>query len=231
MSPSPERVLSREQCREVDRHAIEVLGVPGVVLMENAGRNAAEEIVRRYQAVLATEQLSAAILCGKGNNAGDGFVIARHLLRDGWRPEVYLSAPADGLTGDAAINYAPLPRMGVNCRVLEQDVSIIDAARQWGTGGVIVDALLGTGFEGQVREPLRTIIDALNACRHPRVVAVDVPSGLDADTGDPGGIAVQAALTITFVARKPGLLVPSAASYVGEVIVADIGLPIASSGA
>lgn len=215
--------LTREQCRALDRHAIEVLGVPGVVLMENAGRGATDWIER--WCARQGRSLRAAILCGRGNNGGDGFVIARHLLLRGHEPTVYLAADPAGITGDAAVMFAPLERLGIPVRPLRTAEQLATAAGEWGSCNVIVDALLGTGFAGQVRSPMAEIIAAVTALAGPTVVAVDVPSGLDCDTGTPGGTAVRANHTVTFVAEKVGFAAPEAREYVGEVVVADIGVP------
>lgn len=211
--------LSRTQLREVDRRAIDEYGLPGLVLMENAGHGAA----------LWLEQLGirgrVAICCGKGNNAGDGFVIARHLENRGHRVDVLLCVEPDGLTGDAAVNLRVLQRAGTPLRVLTgergrpQDWTAALAGADW-----IVDALLGTGLSGLVRPPFSTVINAINGCGV-KVLAVDLPSGLDCETGLPLGTAVRARYTATFVARKRGFEAPAAAEYVGRVEVIDIGAP------
>ena len=228
MAPTDDSiVLTREQCRAVDRYAIETLGITGIVLMENAGRNAAEYIVQRLHAERTSADdmpFRAAILCGNGNNGGDGFVVARHLLRHGWEVTVYLAADPAALTGDAAINYAPLSKLGIQCVQIDSG-QVTAAATAWDRADVIVDAVLGTGFSGQVREPVAAIIRAVNTLKHPLVVAIDIPSGLDADRGEPGGVAIEADCTITFLARKPGFT-PSATQFTGEIVVADIGLPL-----
>jgi len=242
-------VLTREQCRAADRYAIEELGIPGVVLMENAGRNAADHIegwLRR----LARKQTSrdpatgaqVCVVCGKGNNGGDGFVIARHLSNRGYTVAVDLAAEPASLTGDAAINYRIAEQMGIPIHALRDSASLDHASQRWRGAMVIVDALLGTGFAGSVREPLASIIDRINALHadanlepaappeagpHPLIVAVDVPSGLDADSGDLSGPAVRAHHTITFLAAKTGYTKKTARAYVGRLVVADIGAPTA----
>ena len=164
------------------------------------------------------------ILCGKGNNAGDGFVIARHLEIRGVATSVLLLASPSELTGDALANYAILQHT---------DVPIIDVSRgplepqltQHAAGAVwLIDALLGTGAVGEPREPFATAIRWMNA-QPARRLAVDLPSGLDCDTGEPAAATVQADLTTTFVAAKPGFFVPQAMPYVGELRVIDIGVP------
>ena len=221
-------LLTRDQCRSADRHAIEELGIPGVVLMENAGRNAAdaiEQCLRRARKPKAGGGRTA-IVCGKGNNGGDGFVIARHLHLRGHAVSVDLLASPAELAGDAAVNYAIIERMGLTIRRLADAKAIAAAARRWRTCAVVVDALLGTGFAGEVREPMAGVIGAINALERPTIVAVDVPSGLDADTGQAGGAAVRADVTVTFLAAKVGMVNACAQPYVGRLIVADIGVPV-----
>lgn len=210
-----ELVLTRDQVRSIDRRAIDEYEMPGVILMENAGRNAAELIDRRYGHPTKNK---VAIFCGPGNNGGDGFVIARHLCNRGWQVRVVLTCQQDKLKGDALINYRIVEHTSIPIEQLASGSEVI----QW--SDLIVDALLGTGFTGQVREPLSDMIEQLNRCGKP-IVAVDVPSGLDCDTGQPADATIRAEFTITFVAVKTGLAQLSARPYVGQVVVADIGVP------
>lgn len=212
--------LTRTEVREVDRRAIEEFGLPGLVLMENAGRSAAELLrdkLRTYPRVT--------IVCGKGNNAGDGFVIARHLEIHGVEVEVLLASPAERLSGDAAVFCQVIAKSGISIR----DLSAADRSH-WiealgnADDGWIVDALLGTGLVGPAREPFSTAIDAINESKRP-VFAVDVPSGLDCDTGVPAGAGVRAKLTGTFVVSKIGFDNPASRQWTGEVHVLDIGVP------
>jgi NAD(P)H-hydrate epimerase len=211
--------LSREEVREVDRRAIEELGVPGVVLMENAGRGAGEVLIR-----LGCRG-PVAICCGKGNNGGDGFVIARHLDNKRIPVRVLLFARPEDLTGDAAINYQIIARSGLPVEVYagetwdEKSLQAELAKAEW-----TVDALFGTGLSGPVRTPLDRVIAALNASQA-HILAVDIPSGLDCDTGQPLGPTVRAEHTVTFVAEKKGFANPSAKEWIGQVHVADIGAP------
>jgi NAD(P)H-hydrate epimerase len=218
------KVMTRQQVREFDRHAIEDLGVPGVVLMENAGRQAADEA-----ALLLVEHggRGALVVAGGGNNGGDGFVVARHLAVRGYGVEVLLLVSPQKLTGDAAINFALLQPLGIAVTELSgtpQEIRsrILDHAAAY---DLIIDALLGTGLLGEVREPFLSAINAINETGRP-VLSIDIPSGLDADTGRPLGAAVRATTTITFVARKAGFLQDEARSYLGRVEVADIGVPL-----
>lgn len=224
--------LSREQSRTVDRRAIDEYHMSGLVLMENAGRGVAEALIQLDPKILTplTSRPNVEILCGKGNNAGDGFVIARHLEIRGVRCRTILLHDPHRLTGDARTNYEILRR---------SDVPIIrwpEVAAKWkddrsGTTGKpiqhgmwIVDALLGTGSSGDPRPPLDDAIRAMN--RQPvRRLAVDVPSGLDCDTGQPGSPTVRANHTCTFVAHKQGFKTSISQTYTGFVEVIDIGTP------
>jgi NAD(P)H-hydrate epimerase len=210
--------LTREQSRRVDQIAVEVYGFSGLVLMENAGRGAADVLCRLGIAG------PVIICCGKGNNAGDGFVIARHLDLRGHRVRVLLWAAPDELTGDAAANYSILTKTDVPIEVFGNEP---DDARlsKWLDGAAwIVDALLGTGARGEPRPPFDWVIDRLNAAPAPKL-AIDLPSGLDCDTGRPARHTIRAAETCTFVAAKTGFLAPEAAPYVGRLHVLDIGTP------
>lgn len=208
-------ILTREQSRQLDRLAIEEYGISGLVLMENAGRGTVDVLER-----LGIHG-PVVILCGKGNNAGDGFVIARHLEIRGHACKVLLLAPPGELTGDAAANFAILEKSTVPIVEIDSPDQLDSQARgaDW-----LVDALLGTGARGDPRPPFDAAIDWMNA--HPaRRLAVDVPSGLDCDTGEPSAHTVRADHTCTFAAIKIGFTRPAAGRFVGTVHVCDIGAP------
>ena len=215
--------LTRAEVRDIDRRAIEEYGLPGIVLIENAGRNTVELLDNRGGVL---SHVPVVIVCGKGNNAGDGFVIARHLANRGFDVEVLLAAPASSFAGDAEIMYRVIEAAGTPIRDLSTATKSewIAAIQRRGTP-LLFDALLGTGLRGAVREPFDRVIAAINAS-NALVVAVDIPSGLDCDTGRPLGCAVKAGVTVTFVARKVGFDAPGARDYTGDVIVADIGVPV-----
>jgi NAD(P)H-hydrate epimerase len=208
-------VLSRARVRELDRRAIEEYGVPGVVLMENAGAGASRWILERAARAGWTRPV-VGIACGGGNNGGDGYVLARHLANAGCLVRIASTVPFEDLRGDAAIMARIVRAMGIPCD---------------GLGGpctILVDALLGSGFQGALKPALAQAIAALNAARAGGarlLVALDLPSGLDADTGAPSDPCVQADATLTFAAAKPGLLAPAARPYVGELALIDIGAP------
>ncbi len=211
--------MTRAQMREYDRLAIEEYGVPGAVLMENAGRGATD-IVEQYLCPSGV----AAIVCGGGNNGGDGFVIARHLTNRGYFVKVYLIADRKKLTGDAGLNINIFLKMNgevIDCQEpggLAQHVDELEAV------DVIVDAMLGTGLTKEVRGPIREAIQILNFAPPPKV-AIDIPSGISADTGHVLGIAVQATATATFGFLKRGLLLFPGAEHAGSIHVVDIGAP------
>jgi NAD(P)H-hydrate epimerase len=215
-------VLTRAQVRELDRRAIEELGVPGVVLMENAGAGAARE---------AEDLLARAgggptlVLCGPGNNGGDGFVLARHLLAAGHA--VSVAALSRSARGDAAVMRRIVERIGIEVLPAGEPEEVLALERAAGRPALVVDALLGTGFEGELRADVRrlTELGARLAARGALVLALDLPSGLDADSGRAAEGTLAADRTATFAAQKPGLVSPEAARWVGEVRVIGLGLP------
>ena len=195
--------------RALDEWAIAERGISGLELMERAGRGLANAVV----AVSGSGRI--AVVCGKGNNGGDGFVCAR-LLRDlGLDVRVLLLGEADELRGDARTNWERLPG---------EPPQRFDPAALHGAS-VIVDAILGTGFSGEAREPAASAIDAINHARADKVLACDVPSGVDASTGEVHGPAITADATITFHSAKPGLWISPGKVHAGEVTVVDIGIP------
>lgn len=213
--------LTRAEVREVDRRAIEEFGLPGIVLMENAGRNAAMLLHDRAPTARVV------IACGKGNNAGDGFVIARHLVNLGHDVRLLLACEPAEYRGDAAINWGVVEKMGIPARVLAT-ASQEEWERALGGADWLVDALLGTGASGPPRGAIATAIEAINAVASrgsSGVFAIDLPSGLDCDTGGSPGACVRATLTGTFVARKVGFDKPAAQPLLGEVQVVEIGAP------
>ena len=212
--------LTREQIRRVDRLALEAYGMTGLVLMENAGRNAAQLIRQQYG-----EKGAAFIVCGCGNNGGDGCVIARHLANAGWDVSLLIVGDPARMTEDMSANFRIAKAMGLRHEVAPDAEQARPMLAKIKPDNVVVDALLGTGFQGEVRSPLAELIRDLNEVPKSGMVAIDVPSGLDCQTGVPSNAAIMADLTITFVARKAGFDSPQAASCVGQVEVADIGVP------
>ena len=211
-------ILNRSQCRQVDRLAVDEYAMTGLVLMENAGRGLADTLCG-----LGIDG-PVVICCGRGNNGGDGFVLARHLDVRGFRVKVLLWAEPDELTGDAAANYEIIRRAGIACHTLGSNAETPRLEREAKDAAWAVDALLGTGGRGNPRPPLDAVIETLNSLDVP-ILAVDVPSGLDCDTGEAGWPTIRAAHTCTFVAAKPGFLVDDAQRYTGTLHVLDIGVP------
>ena len=212
-------ILTRDQTRELDRRAIEEFGVPGIVLMENAGRGMAE--------LLRTLGINGLVVlcCGKGNNGGDGFVMARHLDNAGTRVRVLLFGDPAQLCGDAAINHRIVAASGIPLEVFAGPTLDEERLkRQLAEADWIVDALFGSGLRGAIQPPFDRIIATINATAA-RVFAVDIPSGLDSDTGQPLGIAIRAHHTAAVAAMKKGFLMSSAAAWVGQVHVIDMGAP------
>ena len=211
-------VLNRRQVREVDRRAIEEYGISGLVLMENAGRGVVDVLCR-----LGVNG-PVVVACGKGNNAGDGFVIARHLEIRSLAVQVLLWADPEQLTGDARANFEILERTDVPIQRMDtaEDRDHVDAVLSGANW--IVDALIGTGARGEPRPPFDVAIDHLNSASARRL-AVDVPSGLDCDTGTAAQNTFRADHTCTFVASKPGFDLVGAERFTGQVHVLDIGVP------
>ncbi|MFQ5806129.1 MAG: NAD(P)H-hydrate epimerase [Phycisphaerae bacterium] len=214
--------LTCQEIRELDILAIEHVGIPGIVLMENAARAVADCI---YQALLDPTNSHVLFFCGPGNNGGDGFVAARHLRNAGVRVTVVLAASREQSKGDAALNLGIYERMeGALLDGSEPD-RFAQVRGQLDTADVIVDALLGTGSTGAPRGVMAELIRLANAAPRARRVAIDIPSGLNADTGEVSEPCFKADATVTFVAPKVGFAASSARAVLGRVVVADIGVP------
>ena len=216
------RALGRDEIREIDRKAIEEYEIPGIILMENAGRNAAEEVLKMLP---GADKARVVIFCGKGNNGGDGFVIARHLYNKGVDVSVYLTTEVARVLsdGDASTNLKILLNMNLEIKELQGE-HIGEVGKALHDYNIIVDAIFGTGLRGEVREPARTLITKINEADIP-VVSVDIPSGLSCDDGVVLGAAVKATKTVTFVAAKMGFFQACGKEYIGELIVSDISVP------
>ncbi|HUP22098.1 MAG TPA: NAD(P)H-hydrate dehydratase [Thermoanaerobaculia bacterium] len=208
------RVLTAEQMRRFDRWAISEIGIPSLVLMENAALGVADAIGERFP-----EAEEVLLLCGPGNNGGDGLALARHLHGRGYRCRVWLAVEARQLVGDAAAQLGFLRRLGVPVHEMaEADFVTLPQAE------VVVDALFGTGLSRPLEGGYGTLVDTISAHEAP-VVAVDLPSGLDASSGAPIGPHVRADVTVTFARPKLAHVLDPAARAVGEVVVADLGVP------
>ncbi len=214
-------LLTAAQMRALDRAAIEEWSIPGVVLMENAGRAVADQVEENFSELYPGP---VTILAGKGNNGGDGYVIARHLLNRGWDVSVIVLAKQGDVAGDAGINLDILSKCGADLAFASTESDLDALLRQHQPAGLVVDALLGTGLSSDVGGIYARAIDWINSAAE-AVVAVDAPSGIDATTGRVLGSAVLADLTVTLAAAKVGLVVYPAVEFVGDLVVADIGIP------
>ncbi len=215
-------VMSRGEARAFDDWAINSLGIAGVVLMENAGRSCAE-LLKEKLSVVARPKVC--LCCGTGNNGGDGYVIARCLLNDGFDVIVVLCGDGKKVKGDAKINLDILQKLGCPIGQLNPAEHCIDKLVESFADGadMLVDCLFGTGLDRPLTDDYRRLIEKINSLNCP-ILAVDVPSGLDCDTGQPLGAAIKADWTVTFIALKKGFTAAQAADYTGEIFIASIGI-------
>ncbi|MFZ3215419.1 MAG: NAD(P)H-hydrate dehydratase [Candidatus Acidiferrales bacterium] len=219
------KILTAAEMREVDRLSTARYNIPSLTLMESAGASVAQFISRRWTNFAARRIV---VLCGKGNNGGDGLVAARHLQAFDANPEVFLFAAPEEMQGDAAANCKRWQEVSPSLHVVRNSEDLQRAKSALDSADIVVDALLGTGTRGAVTGLLAEVIAAVNKRRRPvrsAVVAVDIPSGLVADTGEALGACIQATYTITFTAPKTGMILGSATDHTGQVIVRDIGSP------
>lgn len=220
-------VMNRDQARAFDAWAINELGIPGVVLMENAGRSCAELIKDKLAGIAKPK---VCILCGTGNNGGDGYVIARHLLNSGFEVVVVICGSRNKVKGDAKINLDILEKLGQSIEQLNlDDGNITGKVKTFAAGAsLLVDAIFGTGLSGQLSDEYKQLIESINSQKCP-ILAVDIPSGLDCDTGEPLGAAIRASYTVTFAAAKKGFTAEKADTCTGEIFIASIGVEPADS--
>lgn len=226
MSTAP-LIFTREAVRSVDARAIADYGIPGIVLMENAARGAAG-LIRAELERINPDKRTVLLIAGGGNNGGDAFAIARHLHNAGVSTVTVSLKPTDAYTGDAATNLAILDAMDLpHHRAVDDPVAKLEQVLDDSIPGVglIVDGVFGTGLTGDVRPPYDRIIRWINEA-NAAVVSLDIPSGLDCDSGEELGVAVRADLTVTFVGFKRGLVTHAGQTVVGRVAVVDIGAPV-----
>ena len=214
------KLLTASEMRELDRRAIEAVGIPSLVLMENAGR-ATYQILRREFPDLQEE---VAVVAGRGNNGGDGFVVARYLANAGMPVTVFLLGSRTQVAGDARVNLEILGHLGVELEEILTEADLNPASHRLAKAGLIVDALLGTGLNAPVRGLMAALIERLNQVRAPKL-AVDIPTGLSADTGEVLGVAVNAAVTVTYGWPKLGQVLPPGRDRVGRLWQVDISIP------
>jgi len=215
-------VMSRDEVRAFDRWAINTLGITGVVLMENAGRSCAELIKEKLSDV---KKPKVCIFCGTGNNGGDGYVIARHLLNSNYKVSVIIVGDRNKVKGDAKINLNILERLGPLPPHVFYDSDIPGRVKTFTAGAdMLVDGLFGTGLTGWLSDEYKQLFESINAQNCP-ILAIDIPSGLDCDRGEPLGAAIKATYTVTFAAVKKGFTSSkNTAEYTGDVFVASIGV-------
>lgn len=213
------RTVTVQQIQKLDKIAIEKIGIPSLALMENAGRCVAQEVLKRIQKV---KRPRVCIICGVGNNAGDGFVAARHLINAGVDVKIFLIGQGRALKRDAAVNYRILKNL--NYPIKNAGTKNFAPLGDIAKAHVVVDAIFGVGLNREVLDPFRSVIEAVNQAGK-RVIAVDIPSGLDGTTGKIYGVCVKADTTVTFSFIKKGFLKGQGPEHVGKVVVADIGIP------
>ena len=220
-------VFSRSQVRDFDRYAIEELKIPGIILMENAGRVLTETLLATTTDLSLVSRVL--ILAGPGNNGGDGFVMARHLQRLLFRVEVIAIGKMDSWKGDAAVNLTILQHLAdENLKINFFDTDSLDdsfkkLSHSLSQTDIVVDAILGTGAHGEPRFPINEIIANINSVKK-TVFAVDIPSGLNGDTGEAASQTIRANITCTLAAFKKGFVCPGALKYTGRIILGDIGV-------
>src|SRR5438876_3492515 len=215
------RVLNAAQMREADRRTIEDIGIPSLVLMENAGRQAVAAMETMYSDL---SERQVAVLCGRGNNGGDGFVVARTLIQRGIDVSVFLIGRVADVRGDARTNLEILGRLGLTVVEIADSQSWELHFSEIGDCTLIVDAIFGTGLNAPVSGLMETVIADVNASGVP-VVSIDLPSGLSADSPEPIGDCIDASMTVTLAAPKLALVLPPGEEHAGDVVIADIGIP------
>lgn len=214
-------LVTAEEMREIDQKATSEYGISGLVLMENAGI----AVYRTVEELLGTvADKTVLVMCGPGNNGGDGFVVARHLVNHGARVRLMLASDPESLTGDSRVNYDIWQRMGQKVYSIQDRNSLQVLHLALMQADLVIDALYGTGFRGEIQDRLKKLIETVNDSERV-VVSVDLPSGVHADTGTVGGAAIMADHTVTFSFAKLGLLLEPGTDYAGTVHVADISIP------
>jgi len=211
------KTVTTKQIQKFDKLVIEKYGVPSIVLMENAGASVAEEVIKRLRG-----RRRVCIVCGAGNNGGDGFVAARHLFNKGCQVTVVLIGKPTSLKHDAAVNFAVLKKLKI--QIICVGAHGRAPLREIQNADIVVDAIFGVGLNRDIEEPTKSVIEAINV-HAKKVLAVDTPSGLEATSGRIYGVCVKAHTTVTFTFAKKGFKTGVGPTYCGRIIVADIGIP------
>ncbi len=215
------KIVTPQQMREIDRRTIESIGIPGMVLMENAASKVVEELMKDFGNVCGKHLL---VVAGKGNNGGDAFSAARQLYGKGAKVAVFLTGKREGIKGDAAVNLSILNNMGIEVKEINDHRDLEAFSHELRVADLVVDGILGTGFKGKTEGIIETVINMINASGK-YVISIDVPSGLDSESGKAPGACVKASKTVTFGLPKIGMVIHPGIRYTGELVVADIGIP------
>ena len=215
------KIVTVEEMREIDKIAIKELGIPGAVLMENAGQSVVSSM-ENYFDLNSTNKIT--VVCGKGNNGGDGFVAARYLTNLQKNVDVFIIGDDKTIKGDAGNNLKILKNLGVKPRIIKTQNDIRFLSQSLTTSDIVVDAIFGTGFKGKIEGIGANVVSRINESEN-GIVAVDTPSGTDSNTGKVSGIAIKADITVTMGLPKSGQFLYPAKNYVGELYIADIGFP------
>lgn len=214
------RTVTAAEMREIDRLTIEEFGIPSYELMERAGRAVAEKAAE----LAGPPPKKILVLAGKGNNGGDGLAAARHLHQKGYRVEVFLFSEGKKLKADPARNFVANAKLGIPCRVVGEHFAWETVPGIFQESEVIIDALFGVGLDRKLEEPYLGLIETVNRSGH-KVVSVDIPSGLDSDTGEIHGASVHSTVTVTLGLPKKGFYEGEGPNVTGKIVVADIGFP------
>ena len=215
------RYVTSQEMRRLDKEAAEKFGIPSVVLMENAGRAVYEPAHGMLSGAKEKKTLCG---CGRGNNGGDGFVAARHLINNGFDTEIFLLGDPATLKGDAKINYNILHKVKIKFKLLKDNRKLDSFRESLKKSGLLIDAILGTGISGEVKDPFASAINLMNQSKKP-ILAVDTPSGLDATEGKALGSCIKATKTVTFAFPKTGFIKNDGPDKIGALVVAEISLP------
>lgn len=220
---APVRAVSVQQMQRMDEAAIHAFHIPRLLLMEHAGQAVARAVLR-VCAHPMTRPLRVLVCCGPGHNGGDGLCAAWHLAQDGHRVRVLVAGSLASLNEEPVVYARILRALEVEWIEIGAAAQVEGIRREFAQAEAIIDALLGIGLQGPVRPAIASLIEAINGARVP-VVSVDIPSGLDGDTGLPHGVAVKATVTVAMALAKQGCVTTGARPYVGRLVVEDIGLP------
>ncbi|HHW49365.1 MAG TPA: NAD(P)H-hydrate dehydratase [Clostridiaceae bacterium] len=215
-------LVTPEQMSKIDKYSIEVLGIPGIVLMENAALKVVEEILKMLDGKVSGTKII--ILAGKGNNGGDALAVARHLYNKGAETSIYILSEKDKIRGDAAINLGILENIGVESKVLIEQAMVEVLKRELLEAGLVVDGIFGTGIKGEVTGLTAEIINIVNEFGK-KIISIDIPSGVNGENGRVMGTCIKADRTVTFGLPKIGLVIHPGCEYTGELVIADIGFP------